>query len=445
MVFYVFNRRFYVSTKIKYLLSLVLSSCWVLFSIWIAQTWIHHLAEHLGYFLSYAIVFGIAIFPGFLNCFLISSLLLDVRPPRKKIESETLPHISILIAAYNEENNIEKTLDSVKNEYYTKNDKATVIIINDGSTDKTKETLSKYGDYPWLKIINLEKNVGKANALNVGFREVNTELLITIDADSVLYNNAILRLVERYLLDPYDTIAVAGAVLVGNSRTNFVTKIQEWDYFHGIASVKRIQSLYGGTLVAQGAFSLYKTEEIAKVGGWPNTVGEDIVLTWALLGTGKRIGFAEDACLFTNAPETWKQFIRQRQRWSRGLIEAFKSHWRLLFKRRLSTLFIWCNFTFPYLDIIYTFVFIPGIILAFFGYYYIAGLITLLVMPLAILVNYVMFRIQRKMFIEQNLKVRKNIFGFIYYALLYGLILQPACVIGYIKEIFSFNKTWGTK
>jgi len=434
MVFYIYNKRFYVSTKVKYILSLIISIFWVSFSLWIAQTWIHSLAEHIGYFLSYTIVSGIAIIPGFLNCFLISSLLLDVRPSRKKIDSEKLPNISILIAAYNEEDNIEITLESIKNEYYTKNGKTTVIVINDGSTDKTKEKLLNYNEYNWIKIINLEKNVGKANALNVGLSEVKTDLIITIDADSVLYNNAILRLVERYLLDPDDPVAV----LVGNSRNNFVTKIQEWDYFHGIASVKRIQSLYGGTLVAQGAFSLYETEEILKVGGWPDTVGEDIVLTWALLGTGKRIGFAEDACLFTNAPETWGKFIRQRQRWSRGLIEAFKVHWRLLFKARLSTLFIWSNFTFPYLDLIYTFVFIPGIVMAFFGYYYIASLITLLVLPLAILVNYVMFRIQRKMFTEQNLKVRKNIFGFIYYALFYGLILQPACVIGYIKDVVIF-------
>lgn len=445
MVFYIFDRRFYVSTKMKYVLSLIFAICWVLFSLWIAKTWIDSLAGHTGYFVSYFIVFGVAIIPGFLNSFLISSLLLDVRPPRKKIDEKIFPDISILIAAYNEEDNIETTLESIKNEYYTKNGKTTVIVINDGSTDKTKEKLSNYDKYNWIKIINLEKNVGKANALNAGLLEVKTDLLITIDADSILYNNAILRLVERYLLDPDDTIAVAGAVLVGNSRNNFVTKIQEWDYFHGIASVKRVQSLYGGTLVAQGAFSLYETEEILKVGGWPDTIGEDIVLTWALLGTGKRIGFAEDACLFTNAPETWGKFIRQRQRWSRGLIEAFKKHWRLLFKARLSTLFIWSNFTFPYLDLVYTFVFIPGVIMAFFGYYYIASLITLLVLPLAVLVNYIMFRIQRRMFTEQNLKVRKNIFGFIYYALFYGLILQPACVIGYIKEIFSFNKTWGTK
>ena len=66
----------------------------------------------------------------------------------------------------------------------------------------------------------------------------------------------------------------------------------------------------------------------------------------------RRVGFAENACVFTNVPTTWTQFIRQRQRWSRGLIEAFKAHWRLLFKPRMTTLFIWWNLLFPYMDLV---------------------------------------------------------------------------------------------
>jgi len=158
------------------------------------------------------------------------------------------------------------------------------------------------------------------------------------------------------------------------------------------------------------------------------------------------VGFAEDACLFTNAPETWTQFFKQRQRWSRGLVEAFKAHWQLLFRPKMITLFIWWNLFFPYMDIVYTLFFIPGLILAMFGIYWLAGPMTLIVLPLAMLVNYVMFRIQSKMFTEQGLRVRKNILGFMTYALFYSLILQPACVAGYVKELFRGSiKNWSTK
>ena len=127
------------------------------------------------------------------------------------------------------------------------------------------------------------------------------------------------------------------------------------------------------------------------------------------------------------------------------MIEAFKAHGGLLVQPRMTTLFIWWNLLFPYLDVAYTFAFIPGLVLALFGVYWLAGPMTLLVLPLAMVVNYLMFSIQSKMFTEQGLKVRRNVGGFIFYALLYSVVLQPACVIGYIQELTKRKKNWGTK
>jgi poly-beta-1,6-N-acetyl-D-glucosamine synthase len=270
-------------------------------------------------------------------------------------------------------------------------------------------------------------------------------LTVTLDGDSYLYRDALRHLVERYLGDPPNTAAVAGAVLLRNSRLNLVTKVQEWDYFHGIAAIKRLQSLFQGTLVAQGAFSLYRTDVLRAVDGWPACVGEDIVLTWAMLDRGYRVGYCEDAISFTNAPTRFMQFIRQRQRWSRGLIEAFKCHGSLLRRWRMSTVFIWWNLLFPYMDLVYTLAFIPGLVLALFGYYWLAGPMTLLVLPLAFVVNYLMFVIQSRMFVAQGLKVRRNPLGFVVYALFYGIVLQPGCVLGYLSELLNLRKHWGTK
>jgi poly-beta-1,6-N-acetyl-D-glucosamine synthase len=431
----------YISVKTKFFISLSIAFLWSIFSLWIAQRWIHDISELTSAWFAYVIIFGIAIIPGFMNFFMVSSLFMDRRKD-KKISTIEMPSISILVAAYNEEPSILSTLESIGKQSYPGSFE--VIVINDGSTDGTSEKLSQVS-YPWLSVINLPKNSGKAHALNVGLERVASDFTITVDGDSYLYKDALINLVGRLLGDPDNTAAVAGAVLVRNSRKNLVTKVQEWDYFHGIAAVKRLQSLYQGALVAQGAFSIYKTAVLRELGGWPNLVGEDIVLTWGILHKGYRVGYAEDACLFTNAPDTWRQFIRQRQRWSRGLIEAFKLYWPLMFKFRMTTLFIWWNAMFPYMDIIYTFAFIPGIVLALFGYYYIAGPLTLLVLPLSMMVNFVMYGIQNKMFVKQGLRVRRNIFGFMFYALLYSAVLQPACVIGYLKEVFSSKKSWGTK
>ena len=430
----------YLPVRWKFSISMVAALLWGAFSYSIAVRWIEELGRLVGPLSANLVVFGIAIIPGFMNAFLVSSLLLDRRPVRRSVGR--YPGVSILVAAYNEEDSILSTLESIDRQGYP--GPLQVIVINDGSRDGTRDRLDG-AHYRWLQVIHLEQNAGKANALNVGLAHVAHRLTITLDGDSYLYRDALRNLVERYMSDPPNTAAVAGAVLVRNSRKNLVTRIQEWDYFHGIAAVKRLQSLFQGTLVAQGAFSIYRTDVLRQVGGWPECVGEDIVLTWAILRGGYRVGYCEDACSFTNAPDTWRQFIRQRQRWSRGLIEAFKAHGSLLFHPRMSTVFIWWNLLFPYLDLVYTFAFIPGLVLALFGIYWIAGPMTLLVLPLAMLVNYLMFMIQSRMFTEQGLKVRKNPLGFVIYALFYSIILQPACVIGYLSELVNQRKQWGTK
>ena len=281
--------------------------------------------------------------------------------------------------------------------------------------------------------------------LNDGLAAARYELIVTIDGDSRLNRDALTAIVERLMSDPDNTQAVAGAVLVRNSRANLLTRAQEWDYFLGIAAVKRMQSLYQGTLVAQGAFSIYRKQALIEAGGWPDTVGEDIVLSWALLSKGYRIGYAEDAIVWTNAPTQLKQFARQRQRWARGLIEALNEHQSLIFKPRLTQMFIWWNLLFMPLDFAYSLIFIPGVIAALFGIFWIAGPMTLAVLPFTALWSLVMFRVQARMFDAQGLNVRRNPTGFLFYSLGYMFLLQPVSVWGYAAETIGLTKRWGTK
>ncbi len=442
MKLYTENVDTYLKIKSKFLISLAISFAWLGFSVWASLPWYADLSTHIGEPLSVFFITFIAIVPGFINSFVVSSLLFDHRPVLRQIDH--YPDVTLLIPAYNEESSIQETVESALNQDYPSTIR--VIVINDGSSDQTIDSVQKLQTkFPQLELINIQPNGGKAAALNAGLDACKTELVITVDADCWILKDGIKHLVARYLSDPSSTKAVAGAILIRNSRENWITKAQEWDYFLGIASVKRIQSLFQGTLVAQGAFSIYNVEAVRSLGGWPRTVGEDIVLTWSMLKAGHRVGHAENACVFTKCPNTLKQFVKQRQRWSRGLIEAFKANPGLIIKPRLSTIYIWWNLLFPVIDVAYTFGFIPGLILACFGEFWIVGPMTLALIPPGILLNYVMFRAEGEMFHEEHLKVRRNIFGFVFYVLAYSIVLQPACVWGYISEIFNFKKTWGTK
>lgn len=441
------RRRFYLSVRVKFVLSITIAVVWTGLSIWLSQRWLNELALVVGWAGALIAIGFIAYVPGFMNAFLISTLLLDRKPPQRQISE--YPGLTVLVAAYNEAAGIADTITSLARQDYA--GPYQVIILNDGSTDNTadivREQLDKLRVPPnaSFRLMDFKKNRGKSAVLNDGLVAARHDLIATVDGDSWVRSDGLTNIVGRLLSDPADTQAIAGAVMVRNSRVNLLTRAQEWDYFHGIAAVKRMQGMYHGTLVAQGAFSLYRRAALEEVGGWPERVGEDIVVSWAMLARGARIGYAANALAFTNAPEKFRQFALQRKRWSRGLMEAFKLYWPLLFKMRMATLFIWWNVLFLPLDLVYTFVFIPGIILALFGYFWIAGPLTLAVLPLAALWNTVIFKIQKDVFERQNMKVRRNRGGFLFYALAYSLLMQPVCVWGYIVELIGLRKAWDTK
>ena len=432
----------YVSVGVKFWVACIGSASWLFLSIYLSLPWLSDLSGVIGPYLAIYVIAFVAIIPGFMNAFIVLSLLLDARPARRQIHE--FPPVTVLVPAYNEESSIRETVQSLLDQAYP--GELWIKVINDGSSDGTSDIVkSMLSSSSYLELIDLTLNGGKSDALNDALSKCETELVITVDADCWILKDGVRHLVQRLLSDPPDTQAVAGSILIRNSRVNWITQAQEWDYFLGIAAIKRIQSLFQGTLVAQGAFSIYRKQALQAVGGWPKTVGEDIVLSWRLLSAGYRIGHAEDACAFTVCPVTVRQFVKQRQRWSRGLIEAFKDSPRLIVKRRFSSLFIVWNALFPLMDLAYTLAFIPGIILAFFGIFWIVGPMTLALIPPSILLNQVMYRTIIHTFEREHLLVRRNRFGFVIYILVYGIILQPANVYGYLSEIFRVRKTWGTK
>ncbi len=432
----------YITIRWKFIITCAVSTAWMLLSIWLSQPWFEQLSAHTSPAIAFFLIGFIAIIPGFMNAFIMVALALDKRPP-VPLHSR-YPSVTVLVAAYNEASSIEDTVRSLMRQNYL--GELQVMVINDGSADQTANIVrGLLPEFANLTLLDLPKNGGKANALNQGLATCQSEFVITVDADCWIWKDGIQNLVGRRLADPVNTRAVAGAILIRNSRQNWLTKAQEWDYFLGIAAIKRIQSLFQGTLVAQGAFSLYDRTTLLKVGGWPHTVGEDIVLTWKILRAGYRVGHAENAIALTRCPDNLTQFIRQRQRWSRGLIEAFKMNPDILMQRRLPIFYIWWNTLFPFMDLAYTLGFIPGLILAMFGHFWIVGPMTLALLPISFVMNTLMYSRSKATFDEVGLSVRRNRLGLLSYTLVYSLILQPACVWGYISEFLNLRKTWGTK
>ena len=433
------RRRLYIPLTVRVALTFTAGVLWVCFSLWLSRSWLAALGQDITLPLAILVIMGIAIIPGYLNIQLLSSIMLD-RPPPLRFDIE-FPLIALLVAAYNEQDSIAETLDYALCTDYP--GEFEIVVADDGSTDLTRETVAAYAERdPRVRLLAVEHS-GKAHTLNAALATVSAPLVGTIDADTLMMPYSLKHAVARLVASPPDTVAVAGAVLVRNSRDNLLTRAQEWDYFLGIATVKRAQALLQGTLVAQGAFSVYDTTALRLAGGWPDRIGEDIVLTWRMLLQGGRSVFEPTAVAFTDAPSDWRAFTRQRRRWARGMIEGLReSGLGMVGQFKFYSHAVAADFLFPFVDLTFTLAFIPGVLLALTGNFAIVGPMTLLVLPLNAMLGGVMFMYQRRVFQTVDLRVRKNSRGLLFYFFCYQFIMSPVSLAGYLLEAVHARRAW---
>jgi biofilm PGA synthesis N-glycosyltransferase PgaC len=222
------RRRLYVSVTWKLALAQAVALGWLGVSIWLSLPWVDDLAAAVGIVPAVLVVSLVAYLPGWLVAFLAVSLLLDRQPPVRATHP-TAP-VTVVIAARNQAERLEETIAYIARQDYQ--GPVSVLVADNGSTDGTQAIAEAFGaaSGPDLRCI-AEPRPGKSHALNTGLAAARTELVITLDADTLLHPRAIRQLVARLLSSPADVKAVAGSVLVRTSRDNLWTRMQEWDYF----------------------------------------------------------------------------------------------------------------------------------------------------------------------------------------------------------------------
>jgi peptidoglycan-N-acetylglucosamine deacetylase len=253
--------------------------------------------------------------------------------PDRAVLSGPPPSVTVLIPAHNEENVIVQTVTSVlaSNLPYLR-----VIVVNDGSADRTGELLDTYfGADERVRIIH-QVNRGKAAALSHAMSLVETEIVVTIDADTEVEPDAIQKLL-RHFSDP-KTGAVAGNVKVGN-RSRWLTRWQALEYITSQNMEKRAFDLLNCITVVPGALGAWRKKAIDEAGGiTADTVAEDADLTIGIRRMGWRVSYDEEAIAWTEAPETPGALIRQRFRWTFGTLQSFWKHSSTLFRPKYGTL-----------------------------------------------------------------------------------------------------------
>ncbi len=284
------------------------------------------LFELLGFSVrALSFLFAAAITLGIGRALVLSGLALasawkDMRRKRPPITADVF--VSVLIPAFNEERVIERSVSRV---LASKNVTLEVIVIDDGSKDRTSEIVSNAfrGDKR-VQLLTLE-NGGKARALNQGLALAKSDIVIALDADTQFEPDTIARL-ARWFVGDDRLAAVAGNAKVGN-RVNLVTKWQALEYVTAQNLERRALARLGAMTVVPGAVGAWRKQAIAEIGGYPpETLAEDQDLTIAVQRAGWKVAYDQSAIAWTEAPQSFRQLARQRFRWAFGTIQCVWKH-----------------------------------------------------------------------------------------------------------------------
>ena len=290
----------------------------------------------------YTFIFFVAITVFCVGVFWISLYFIN----RKKINKRTrninfFPFISIIVPVYNEEKNIGNTLKSIFSNNYPKK-KMEVIVIDDGSKDKTSEIASKFP----VKLVKYKKNKGKIFALNDGISRASHDIIINTDGDTILEKNTIKLLVEGFKDPGVGSVggmykAMKKYSLRKNPFKFILEKLQYLEYL-GYSLMRKQQEILESILVIPGAIAAYRKQALLDVGGFDNdTVIEDYDITLKIHKAGYKVRCNKNAVAWVLAPQTIRSLIRQRTRWYRGGVQVLKKHSDLLHTRVGAVTFVW--------------------------------------------------------------------------------------------------------
>ena len=231
------------------------------------------------------------------------------------------PLVSVIVPAYNEEVNAIRTVKSLLAQNYPQLE---IIFVDDGSKD---ETYTRVGEYflanPKVRVYT-KSNGGKASALNFGIQKSTADFVVCIDADTQLKTDAVTELMKKF--DNENVGAVAGNVKVGN-EINMITRWQSIEYITSQNFDRRAFDLLNCITVIPGAIGAFRKDAVLLAGGFTtDTLAEDCDLTMRLLRHNYVIRNCTSAISYTEAPETFRQFLKQRFRWSFGVMQCFWKH-----------------------------------------------------------------------------------------------------------------------
>lgn len=272
-----------------------------------------------------------AILLGILRLFIFLLLALKHKKSQKQLTFDDTyrPSVSVLIAAYNEEVVIGNTLVHLLNSSYTDFE---ILVVDDGSTDDTYEFIrNTFGDEPRIKLFQ-QTNQGKIAALNYALEKASGEIVITVDADTLVTKDSMKYLVRHF--QDSKVAAVAGNIKVTN-RNRIVALFQHIEFVYSFNLERRAYSAIHANIVVPGCNGAWRKSYLMEAGKFStDTIAEDTDVPIAFLENGYKVIYEEKALAFTEAPDTVRDLHRQRVRWYFGILQVLWKNKKLLVKAR---------------------------------------------------------------------------------------------------------------
>lgn len=305
----------------------------------------------IGGFVVYSSIVALVVFLSFLLLryfgILFSSFLFITKYTLSG-KNDFNPFVSIIIPVYNEANIIKESVKSLLKLDY---DKYEIIIVNDGSTDDTARCCEELvgmhkGLHSDIKIVLINKpNGGKSSALNTGIQYSKAEFVLCMDGDTQLTPET-LKVSVGYFKDE-KMGAVAGNVKVLNRKT-LITDLQALEYIEGLNLLRSSQSYLGIINIIPGPVGIFRKSAIQQSGWYSNdTFAEDADLTLKLRVAGWKVIYEMNAIGYTEAPATIHQLLKQRYRWTRGILQSIRKYKEFLYNPFLdisNTIILWSMF-----------------------------------------------------------------------------------------------------
>jgi poly-beta-1,6 N-acetyl-D-glucosamine synthase len=358
-------------------------------------------------------------------------------PPPTEKQDRQLPMISLVVPAYNEGLVIQPAIRSLLHLDYPNYE---ILVVNDGSTDDTYEkalVVARESTSVPVRVIN-KRNGGKADALNTGMTQARGEFVLNMDGDTKLSPNS-LRACIRHFDNPRIG-AVAGNVKVLN-RDSLWAKIQAVEYIEGLAMARKAQSYLRSVVIIPGPLGMFRKTVLQQAGGYDHdTFAEDCDLTLKLLMRGWQIAYEPAAIAWVETPSRLLDLLKQRYRWTRGILQATRKHASALWRPRKGGVNFFILWYMLFEGILWPFSTVLGsLFFAYVGLYY--GVATFIFFWWLQLTLLDVIAAAYCVIVEEE---DPSLIGYsIYFRLFYIVIVDVAKVFATIEEWRGTSMTWG--